>query len=31
LLAVTHDHELLDRFDRIIDFNVFQGITTENQ
>ena len=20
LLAVTHDHELLDRFDRVIDF-----------
>ena len=26
LLAVTHDHELLRRFDRIIDFQNFQGI-----
>lgn len=25
LLAVTHDHELLDRFDRVIDFNDFQS------
>ena len=24
LLAVTHDHELLARFDRVIDFKVFQ-------
>jgi putative ABC transport system ATP-binding protein len=24
LLAVTHDHELLKRFDRIVDFNEFQ-------
>jgi ABC-type lipoprotein export system ATPase subunit len=23
LLAVTHDHELLDRFDRIVDFQDF--------
>jgi putative ABC transport system ATP-binding protein len=23
LIAVTHDHELLDRFDRVIDFNDF--------
>jgi len=26
LLAVTHDHELLNRFDRVIDFQNFQGI-----
>ncbi len=26
LLAVTHDHELLKRFDRIVDFQDFQGI-----
>jgi putative ABC transport system ATP-binding protein len=26
LLAVTHDHELLPRFDRTIDFNDFLGI-----
>ena len=25
LLAVTHDHELLKRFDRVIDFQNFQG------
>ena len=25
LLAVTHDHELLARFDRVIDFKEFQG------
>ncbi len=25
LLAVTHDHELLDRFDRVIDFNTFRS------
>jgi ABC-type lipoprotein export system ATPase subunit len=25
LLAVTHDHELLRRFDRVIDFQEFQG------
>jgi putative ABC transport system ATP-binding protein len=25
LLAVTHDHELLDRFDRVIDFADFSG------
>jgi putative ABC transport system ATP-binding protein len=25
LLAVTHDHELLKRFDRVIDFKEFQG------
>ena len=24
LLAVTHDHELLDRFDRVLDFRTFQ-------
>ncbi|MBT8406447.1 MAG: ATP-binding cassette domain-containing protein, partial [Deltaproteobacteria bacterium] len=24
LLAVTHDHELLQRFDRIVDFKLFQ-------
>jgi len=23
LLAVTHDHELLDRFDRVVDFREF--------
>ena len=31
LLAVTHDHELLKRFDRIVDFNEFQGIKIDNQ
>lgn len=31
LLAVTHDHELLKRFDRIVDFNEFQDITNETQ
>jgi len=25
LLAVTHDHELLKRFDKVIDFQDFQG------
>ena len=25
LLAVTHDHELLKRFDRIVDFKQFKG------
>ena len=25
LLAVTHDHELLNRFDRVVDFREFQG------
>ncbi|MEK6247876.1 MAG: hypothetical protein N2C12_06830, partial [Planctomycetales bacterium] len=25
LVAVTHDHELLPRFDRVIDFQDFQG------
>ena len=25
LLAVTHDHELLNRFDRVVDFRDFQG------
>ena len=25
LLAVTHDHELLKRFDRVVDFKDFQG------
>jgi ABC-type lipoprotein export system ATPase subunit len=25
LLAVTHDHELLKRFDRVVDFQTFQG------
>jgi len=29
LLAVTHDHELLKHFDRVIDFNDFQGSSTE--
>ncbi|CAB1058991.1 ABC transporter, ATP-binding protein [Olavius sp. associated proteobacterium Delta 1] len=24
LLAVTHDHELLKRFDRVVDFKVFK-------
>ncbi len=28
LLAVTHDHELLKRFDRVIDFKEFQGKDT---
>ena len=31
LLAVTHDHDLLKRFDRIVDFNEFQGITIDIQ
>ena len=26
LLAVTHDHELLKRFDRVVDFGKFQGM-----
>ena len=26
LLAVTHDHELLPRFDRIVDFNDFLSV-----
>jgi putative ABC transport system ATP-binding protein len=26
LLAVTHDHELLKRFDRVVDFRKFQGM-----
>ena len=26
LLAVTHDHELLPRFDRVLDFHDFRGI-----
>ncbi|MCP3869675.1 MAG: ABC transporter ATP-binding protein [Gammaproteobacteria bacterium] len=25
LLAVTHDHELLTRFDRVVDFRLFRG------
>ncbi len=25
LLAVTHDYELLKRFDRVVDFNDFQN------
>jgi putative ABC transport system ATP-binding protein len=25
LLAVTHDHELLPRFDRVVDFEAFRG------
>jgi len=28
LLAVTHDYELLKRFDRIVDFKIFRK--TEN-
>jgi hypothetical protein len=24
LLAVTHDHELLPQFDRVVDFNDFR-------
>ena len=31
LLAVTHDHELLKRFDRIINFNEFQDTKIDNQ
>jgi putative ABC transport system ATP-binding protein len=31
LLAVTHDHELLKRFDRVIDFREFQDIQLDNQ
>jgi putative ABC transport system ATP-binding protein len=30
LLAVTHDHELLKRFDRVIDFQNFQSTETRN-
>lgn len=30
LLAVTHDYELLERFDRVVDFKEFQGIQTGN-
>ena len=26
LLAVTHDHELLPRFDRVVDFQSFRSI-----
>ena len=29
LLAVTHDHELLSRFDRVIDFRAFLGTPKE--
>ena len=29
LLAVTHDHDLLPRFDRTVDFNEFLGIETD--
>jgi putative ABC transport system ATP-binding protein len=25
LLAVTHDYELLERFDRVVDFGEFEG------
>jgi len=25
LLAVTHDYELLKRFDRVVDFREFEG------
>jgi putative ABC transport system ATP-binding protein len=25
LVAVTHDHELLERFGRVIDFKIFAG------
>ncbi|MBW2172253.1 MAG: ABC transporter ATP-binding protein [Deltaproteobacteria bacterium] len=31
LLAVTHDHELLKRFDRVIDFQDFQGDNDSSQ
>ena len=31
LMAVTHDYELLKRFDRIVDFNDFQRITNDIQ
>jgi putative ABC transport system ATP-binding protein len=27
LLAVTHDHELLPRFDRVVDFSDFRSRT----
>ncbi len=30
LLAVTHDHELLKRFDKVVDFREFQGMKTGN-
>ena len=30
LLAVTHDHELLKRFDKVVDFREFQGMQTGN-
>lgn len=29
VLAVTHDHELLDRFDRVIDFRDFLAVSEE--
>lgn len=29
VLAVTHDHELLDRFDRVIDFRKFLAVSPE--
>jgi putative ABC transport system ATP-binding protein len=29
VLAVTHDHELLDRFDRVIDFRDFLAVSPE--
>jgi putative ABC transport system ATP-binding protein len=29
VLAVTHDHELLDRFDRVIDFRDFWAVSEE--
>ena len=29
VLAVTHDHELLDRFDRVIDFRDFLAVSDE--
>jgi putative ABC transport system ATP-binding protein len=28
LIAVTHDHELLKRFDRVVDFKEFQKLET---
>ena len=30
LLAVTHDHELLKRFDRVVDFNEFRNFGDDN-
>ena len=31
LLAVTHDHELLKRFDRVVDFKIFRNTGNQRQ